>query len=147
MQPDTDTESEDDELQYDEEYQALVATTSSDPRAHAETGDELCEAYLQAKRLRHNFSGRRTRRQRFTNRRRHVLLPTLKERNKASNPIGSDGQPMKCSPCGSEWHLRRWCPQTHKGGGGKYKGRSSGSPGVLYSGYSPEGLSSMPPTI
>eukprot|EP00975_Prorocentrum_lima_P040454 8493769-Prorocentrum_lima.AAC.1 len=27
------------------------------------------------------------------------------------NPIGSDGQIMRCPTCNSECHLRRWCPQ------------------------------------
>eukprot|EP00975_Prorocentrum_lima_P016747 3548685-Prorocentrum_lima.AAC.1 len=27
------------------------------------------------------------------------------------NRIGSDGSPMKCSTCGSEYQLRRWCPE------------------------------------
>ena len=35
------------------------------------------------------------------------------------NPVGADGQIMKCSICGSTTHLRRFCPQ------GKGKGKSS----------------------
>eukprot|EP00975_Prorocentrum_lima_P031641 6643198-Prorocentrum_lima.AAC.1 len=39
------------------------------------------------------------------------------------NPIGSDGTPMKCSTCGSEYHLRRWCPRGKGKGKGKGKQR------------------------
>eukprot|EP00975_Prorocentrum_lima_P023409 4923404-Prorocentrum_lima.AAC.1 len=48
MQPDTDTES--DEEHYDEEYQTLLSAAGRDPRALAETAERLCEAYFQAKR-------------------------------------------------------------------------------------------------
>eukprot|EP00975_Prorocentrum_lima_P026194 5505897-Prorocentrum_lima.AAC.1 len=54
---------------------------------------------------------------------------------------------MKCSTCGSEWHLRRWCPRNRggqdNGKGEKDKGISSGGPGVLYA-QMHEGLGDMP---
>eukprot|EP00975_Prorocentrum_lima_P013436 2851917-Prorocentrum_lima.AAC.1 len=50
MQPDTDTESDEDELNDDEEYQTLLSTAGNDPHALAEAGEHLCEAYFQAKR-------------------------------------------------------------------------------------------------
>eukprot|EP00975_Prorocentrum_lima_P000690 137940-Prorocentrum_lima.AAC.1 len=37
---------------------------------------------------------------------------------------------MKCSTCGSEWHLRRWCPRKKGGkdsGKGGKDGKSSGN--------------------
>eukprot|EP00975_Prorocentrum_lima_P002787 615259-Prorocentrum_lima.AAC.1 len=44
------------------------------------------------------------------------------------NPIGFDGVPMKCSTCGSEYHLRRWCPRGSGKGSKNGKGPSSGLP-------------------
>eukprot|EP00975_Prorocentrum_lima_P011887 2527464-Prorocentrum_lima.AAC.1 len=54
---------------------------------------------------------------------------------------------MKCSTCGSEYHLRRWCPRGRakgKGQGGQDKGSSSGMPGVLYAQQMSGGLSVVP---
>ena len=44
------------------------------------------------------------------------------------NPNGADGKPLKCSICGSDTHLRRWCPQAGK------SGHPSGKPpmGTMY---------------
>eukprot|EP00975_Prorocentrum_lima_P025359 5324546-Prorocentrum_lima.AAC.1 len=67
MQPDTD--SDDAEIHDDEEYQTLISG-AGDAHSQAEIGEQLCKAYFQAQRRWRNFTGRRTRRQRFANRRR-----------------------------------------------------------------------------
>eukprot|EP00975_Prorocentrum_lima_P041810 8785384-Prorocentrum_lima.AAC.1 len=65
MEPDTDTDSDEADLEDDEEYHALINSQS-----RADVGEYLCEAYFQAKRRWRNFTGRPTRRRRFNNRRR-----------------------------------------------------------------------------
>eukprot|EP00975_Prorocentrum_lima_P051853 10859887-Prorocentrum_lima.AAC.1 len=68
MEPDTDTESDDAEINDGEEYQTMISAAGY-AHSQAEVGEHPHEAYLQAKRRWHNFTGRRTRRQRFANRR------------------------------------------------------------------------------
>ena len=45
------------------------------------------------------------------------------------NPVGADGEIMKCSTCESTTHLRRFCPKGNKGGqgGGFLGGQGKGS--------------------
>eukprot|EP00975_Prorocentrum_lima_P013517 2870805-Prorocentrum_lima.AAC.1 len=58
--------------------------------------------------------------------------------------IRDSGNPVKCSTCGSEYHLRRCCP---RGKGqvksGKDKGSSGGLPSTLYTQQMPGGLSEV----
>ena len=57
---------------------------------------------------------------------------TGKGKGRRRNPIGKDGQVMKCSICGSETHFRAECPRN--------SGRPSGSAGPSgFSGYSETG--------
>ena len=42
------------------------------------------------------------------------------------NPLGRDGQPLKCSIRGSDEHLRAFCPNKKKGFGGGGKARGKG---------------------
>eukprot|EP00975_Prorocentrum_lima_P024893 5226490-Prorocentrum_lima.AAC.1 len=69
MEPDTDTDSDDADIYDDEEYQTLMFGVG-DAHSRAEVGEQLCEAYFQAKRRWRNCTGRHTRRRRFANRRR-----------------------------------------------------------------------------
>eukprot|EP00975_Prorocentrum_lima_P066079 12907126-Prorocentrum_lima.AAC.1 len=52
---------------------------------------------------------------------------------------------MKCSTCGSEYHLRRWCPRGKgKGKSGADGGSSGGLRGVMYTQQMSGGLSEVP---
>eukprot|EP00975_Prorocentrum_lima_P025938 5457877-Prorocentrum_lima.AAC.1 len=50
---------------------------------------------------------------------------------------------MKCSTCGSEYHLRQWCPRG-KGKGKNGKGPSGGLPSTWYTQQVSGGLSELP---
>eukprot|EP00975_Prorocentrum_lima_P001341 290613-Prorocentrum_lima.AAC.1 len=67
MHPETDTESEED-IENDLEYQTLVSSSSDDPVAAQALAGQLYEVYWQAKRRWRTFTGRPTRRRRFTRR-------------------------------------------------------------------------------
>eukprot|EP00975_Prorocentrum_lima_P021726 4577347-Prorocentrum_lima.AAC.1 len=53
---------------------------------------------------------------------------------------------MKCSTCGPEYHLRRWCPRGKgkKGKSGQDKGPSGALPSTLYAQQMSGGLSEVP---
>eukprot|EP00975_Prorocentrum_lima_P040383 8476132-Prorocentrum_lima.AAC.1 len=55
----TDTDADDADIYDDEEYQTLISG-AGDAHSGAEIGEQVCEAYFQAKRRWRNFTGRHT---------------------------------------------------------------------------------------
>ena len=66
-----------------------------------------------------------------------------KGKGRKRNPIGKDGQVLKCFGCGSETHLREKCPNPspesyfQKGKGFKGRGKARGAPAPSFWTYQP----------
>ena len=152
MYGDSDTDEEDGYQDPDTDITTLLSQTGGDSQQVNRLGETLYEQYWVAKRKWRRFAKRGTRMKRFHKRRfakgfqqRQRFLceccaamsdADLAQQSDAffgkgkgkgagvrKNPNGADGNPLKCSVCNSETHLRRFCPQNRgKGGGGCPKG-------------------------
>ena len=129
----------------DEEWDGTVMTLSSregdepqflDTMNPQDVAGWYYQQYKRYKRKWRRFTGRGPRCARGPQRRRHFLAEQTETYYKGGkkgggkrrgNPIGADGQPLKCHGCGSTEHLWNRCPQNAKGKG---RGSSSSSGGA-----------------
>ena len=106
-------------------------------------GEYLFGRYKHFKKRFRRFKGREPKRYRRMTRRHFATVEEFynmkggkkggKGGKRRGNPIGPDGEQMKCSSCGSTDHFRRNCPQGGgKGGFGKGKGTPSTLPDVSF---------------
>ena len=80
-------------------------------------GEYYYQKYKLSKRKWRRFAGRQPKRQRGPIRHRQFLEEThasSEARYRKGNPLGRDGQPLRCSVCDSDQHLRAKCPQSGK---------------------------------
>ena len=97
-----------------------------------QVGEYYYQKYKQYKRKWRRFAGRNPKRQRGPTRRRHFFEMDVSVSetyfgkgkgggkgapHRKGNPIGRDGQVMRCSICNSDQHFRARCPQAAKGKG------------------------------
>ena len=123
---------EDDSDTSDDEEGHYQTQDADEPDMTGWTANQVGEFYYQKykhyKRKWRRFSGRQPKRSRGPTRRRHFLADEVTEAyfgkgggkgkgRRKGNPIGRDGQPLRCSICNSDQHLRARCPQAGKGGG------------------------------
>ena len=136
---------EDDSDTSDDEDGHYHAAEDDEPDMSGWTANDISEFYYQKyktyKRKWRRISGRMPKRHRGPTRRRHFLETGDTEsaffgkgggkgRSRRGNPIGRDGQPLKCSICNSTQHLRARCPQAAGKAAGK--GNVTPSPGTMH---------------